>query len=46
VGISGHAFISTTLLSASFVYYRDINIWLQAVLEQLQQKPSAPTQQA
>ncbi len=46
VGIFGHAFISTTLLSASFVYYRDINVWLQTVIEQLQQKQTAPTQQA
>ncbi len=46
VGISGHAFISTTLLAASFVYYRDMNAWLQTVIEQLQQKQSVPTQQA
>lgn len=44
VGISGHAFISTTLLAASFVYYRDMNAWLQIVLEQLQQKQGATTQ--
>jgi hypothetical protein len=37
VGIAGHAFISTTLLSASFVYYRDMNNWLQQVSEQFQQ---------
>jgi hypothetical protein len=46
IGIFGHAFISTTLLSASFVYYRDINAWLQTVMEQLQQKQPVPTQQA
>lgn len=45
VGISGHAFISTTLLAASFVYYRDMNTWLQTVFAQLQQKQSVPTQQ-
>jgi hypothetical protein len=38
IGIAGHAFITTALLAASFVYYRDMNGWLQAVLEQLQQK--------
>ncbi len=35
VGIVGHAFITTALLAASFVYYRDVNLWLQAVLERL-----------
>jgi hypothetical protein len=38
VGIGGHAFVSTALLAASFVYYRDINIWLKAVFEKLQQQ--------
>jgi hypothetical protein len=42
VGISGHAFITTALLAASFVYYRDMNIWLQKVFEELQQKASVP----
>lgn len=37
VGIVGHAFISTTLLAASFVYYRDMNDWLQNVYERFQQ---------
>jgi hypothetical protein len=38
VGIGGHAFISTALLAASFVYYRDMNAWLQKVFEELQHK--------
>jgi hypothetical protein len=46
VGIGGHAFITTALLAASFVYYRDMNVWIQNALEQMQQKQSAPTQQA
>ena len=46
VGIAGHAFISTTLLAASFVFYRDMNVWLQTVFAQMQQKQSLPTQQA
>ena len=46
VGIFGHAFISSMLLSASFAYYRNINAWLQVVLEQIQQKQNMPTQQA
>lgn len=44
VGIGGHAFITTALLAASFVYYRDMNSWLQTVFERLQQKQTIPTQ--
>ena len=40
IGIAGHAFISTTLLAASFVYYRDMNDWLQNVYERFQQMSS------
>jgi len=39
VGILGHAFISTALLAASFVYYRDVNNWLKVVFEQLKKQP-------
>jgi hypothetical protein len=46
VGISGHAFITTALLAASLVYYRDMTVWIQHALEQLQQKQSTPTQRA
>ncbi|MGD0611459.1 MAG: hypothetical protein ABSB41_08065 [Anaerolineales bacterium] len=35
VGIAGHAFISTALLAASFIYYRDMNAWLKLVFERL-----------
>jgi hypothetical protein len=28
VGIAGHAFITTSLLAASFVYYRDADLWI------------------
>jgi hypothetical protein len=35
IGIAGHAFITTALLAASFIYYRDMNIWLQAVMDQI-----------
>ena len=38
VGIGGHAFVSTALLAASFIYYRDINGWLKVVFEQLQKQ--------
>jgi len=44
VGIAGHAFITTALLAASFVYYRDMNTWLQTVLERLQQKQNIPAE--
>lgn len=46
IGIAGHAFITTALLAASFVYYRDMNAWLQLVFENLQQKNNAPVRQA
>jgi len=41
VGIAGHAFVSTALLAASFIYYRDINAWLSAVLDQLQKRTTS-----
>jgi len=34
VGIAGHAFITTALLAASFVYYRDGIRWVQEKLQQ------------
>jgi hypothetical protein len=33
VGIAGHAFVSSALIAASFVYYRNVNSWLQLVME-------------
>ena len=44
IGITGHAFITTSLLAASFIYYRDMQVWLQTVFEKL--KSNLPTQQA
>jgi hypothetical protein len=38
VGILGHAFTSTALLAASFIYYRDVNNWLKVVFEQLKKQ--------
>lgn len=35
VGILGHAFVTTALLAASFIYYRDMNSWVQAVLDKM-----------
>lgn len=46
VGIAGHAFITTALLAASFVYYRDMNGWLQLAVELFQnQKNNTRLQQ-
>jgi len=42
IGIAGHAFITTMLLAASFVYYRDMNNWLQVVNERFQQFGQRP----
>jgi hypothetical protein len=33
--IFGHAFVNTALLAASFIYYRDMNIWLQMVIDRV-----------
>ena len=37
-GLVGHAFITTALLATTFVYYRDADLWVQAMLERLQVK--------
>jgi hypothetical protein len=42
VGVAGHAFITTSLLAASFIYYRDMNIWLETVIERM--KAESPRQ--
>lgn len=42
VGILGHSFVATALLASSFVYYRDMNNWLQSAIEHL--KLSSPKQ--
>lgn len=46
VGIAGHAFITTAVLAASFVYYRDMNVWLQTVFERWQRARTLPNQHA
>lgn len=33
LAIFGHSFVTTALLAGSFIYYRDMNIWLQAAME-------------
>jgi hypothetical protein len=42
VGIAGHAFVTTALLAASFIYYRDMNAWLEIVFERLKPNTAAP----
>ncbi len=34
VGIAGHGFVVTGLLAASFIYYRDVNRWIEETLIQ------------
>jgi len=34
VGVAGHAFIATSLLAASFIYYRDASLWVQRMIQQ------------
>lgn len=44
VGIAGHAFVTSALLAASLIYYRDLNNWLEIVFERM--KAGAATPQA
>lgn len=43
VGFIGHAFITTVLLAASFIYYRDMTDWLKNVYERFQQLGRRPS---
>jgi len=38
IGIFGHAFISTAIISATFVYYRTGFVWMQEVLSKREQR--------
>ena len=44
VAIIGHGFVSTALVASTFIYYREVNIWLKIVMDKLQalQKPVPP----
>jgi hypothetical protein len=42
VGIAGHAFVTSALLASSFIYYRDMNAWLEMVFERLKPGTAAP----
>jgi hypothetical protein len=42
VGFAGHAFITTVLLAASFIYYRDMTDWLKTAYDRFQQLGRRP----
>lgn len=44
LGIFGHSFVTTALLAASFIYYRDMQAWLKEVMERL--RPNQAVKQA
>jgi hypothetical protein len=44
IGIAGHGFVTSTLLASSFIYYRNMNEWLQAAFERLRSKTPRPSQ--
>ena len=46
VGLAGHAFVTTAVLAASFVYYRDMSDWLKNVYERFQQITQKPSSTA
>jgi hypothetical protein len=44
VGLSGHAFIGSALLAASFIYYRDADTWTQETLRVMKLRKEMPLQ--
>jgi hypothetical protein len=42
IGVAGHAFVTTGLLAASFIYYRDADRWVKAILKYWAENPPAP----
>lgn len=42
VGVIGHAFITSALLAASFIYYRDADVWAQRTLRMLKTQREMP----
>jgi hypothetical protein len=41
LGIFGNAFVSTALLAASFIYYRDLNVWVDTVFQWVQNRTNS-----
>lgn len=35
IGLAGHSFVTTGLLAASFLYYRDVDLWVQKIMRQV-----------
>ncbi len=44
IGILGHAFVSTSLLSAGFIYFRDLNIWIESTLSWIDNQKKSTVQ--
>lgn len=44
IGILGHAFVSTSLLAAGFIYYRDLNIWIETALQWVKKQSKSAAQ--
>jgi hypothetical protein len=44
IGVSGHAFIASALLAASFIYYRDADMWTQETLRTMKLHQEMPIQ--
>jgi hypothetical protein len=42
IGVGGHAFITSALLAASFVYYRDADLWTQEALRLIKSRREMP----
>jgi len=43
IGVGGHAFITSALLAASFVYYRDADLWTQEALKLIKSRREMPS---
>jgi len=42
ISTAGHAFITTSVLSASFIYYRDAELWVQSIQKKEVEIPQEP----
>jgi hypothetical protein len=42
LGVGGHAFVTSALLAASFIYYRDADLWTQESLKLLKSQAGMP----
>ncbi len=44
IGVSGHAFVASALLAASFIYYRDADTYTQKTLQIIKARQDMPNQ--